>query len=89
MELRQALTQLSEIREQLARTEVFRGYRSLTVGFAGLVGLAAAMVQAVWLPKPTERLDAYLAMWIGAAAINLMIVGGGDVVSSPNGSDRG
>jgi hypothetical protein len=75
MELRQALTQLAEIREQLARTEVFRGYRSLTVGFAGLVGLAAAALQAVWLPKPTERLEAYLALWTGAAAINLAVVG--------------
>lgn len=75
MELRQALTQLSEIREQLARTEVFRGYRSLTVGFAGLVGLAAAGIQAVWLPKPADRLEAYLALWIGAAAINLAVVG--------------
>jgi hypothetical protein len=75
MELRQALAQVSEIREQLARTEVFRGYRSLTVGFSGLVGLAAAAIQASWLPKPTERLGAYLALWFGAAAINLTVVG--------------
>jgi hypothetical protein len=75
MELRQALTQVSEIREHLARTEVFRGYRSLTIGFSGLVGLAAAIVQAFMLPKPTERLGAYLALWIGAAAINIVVVG--------------
>ena len=75
MEIRQAIAQVSEIREHLARTEVFRGYRSLTVGFSGLVGLAAAVVQASWLPKPTERLGAYLALWFGAAAINLVVVG--------------
>src|SRR6476646_3741218 len=75
MELRQALAQVSEIREHLARTEVFRGYRSLTVGFSGLVGLIAAVVQAIWLRYPTERLEAYLALWIGAAAINLAVVG--------------
>jgi hypothetical protein len=75
MELRQALAQVSEIREHLARTEVFRGYRSVTVGFSGLVGLAAATVQAAWLPQPTERVAAYLALWIGAAAINLAVVG--------------
>jgi hypothetical protein len=75
MELRQALAQVSEIREHLARTEVFRGYRSLTVGFSGLVGLAVAAVQASWLPQPTERVGAYLALWIGAAAINLAVVG--------------
>jgi len=75
MEIRQALAQVSEIREHLARTEVFRGYRSLTVGFSGVVGLATAVIQASWLPKPTERWDAYLALWFGAAAINLVVVG--------------
>src|SRR6478752_4013506 len=75
MELRQALSQVAEIREHLARTEVFRGYRSLTVGFSGLVGLAAAAIQAICLPNPTQRLGAYLALWFAAAAINLTVVG--------------
>lgn len=75
MEIRQALAQVSEIHAHMARTEVFRGYRSLTVGFSGLVGLTAAMVQAAWLPQPTDRVGAYLTLWIGAAAINLAVVG--------------
>src|SRR5262245_17338319 len=75
MELRQALAQVSEIHEQLARTQIFRGYRSLTVGFSGLVGISAAILQAFLLPRPTERLSAYLALWIGAPAINLIVVG--------------
>lgn len=77
MELRQALSQVSEIRNHLARTETFRGYRSETIGFTGLVGVLAAMAQAIWLPQPGERLGAYLALWIGAAAINLAVVGVG------------
>jgi hypothetical protein len=75
MELRHALAQVSEIREQLARTELFRGYRSLTVAFSGVVGLAAAAIQAVWLPQPNENLRTYLALWIGAAVINVVVVG--------------
>ena len=75
MELRQALAQVSDIHAHLARTEVFRGYRSLTVGFSGMVGLVAAMAQASWLSQPTDRLGVYLAIWIGAAAINVVIVG--------------
>jgi hypothetical protein len=75
MELRQALSQVSEIRAHLARTEVFRGYRSLTVGFSGLVGLTAAAIQAAWLRQPTERVGAYLALWVVAAAINVAVVG--------------
>jgi hypothetical protein len=75
MELRRALAQVSDIHEHLARTQIFRGYRSLTVGFSGLVGIAAAILQAFLLPRPTERLSAYLAFWIGAAVINLIVVG--------------
>jgi hypothetical protein len=75
MELRQALAQVAEIREHLARVELFRGYRSLTIGFTGVVGLTAAAAQALWLPQPTEYLTEYLALWIGAAAINLAVVG--------------
>ena len=37
MELRDALGQITEIRQQMARGEVFRGYRSLTVGVVGLL----------------------------------------------------
>jgi hypothetical protein len=75
MELRHALAQVSEIREHLTRTELFRGYRSLTVAFSGVVGLAAAAFQAIWLQQPTEQLTAYLALWVSAAVLNLAIVG--------------
>lgn len=75
MELRQALAQVSEIREHLARTETFRGYRSVTIAFTGLVGIAAAFAQAVWVPQPTEHLIAYLTLWVGAATLNLAIIG--------------
>jgi C4-dicarboxylate transporter len=43
MELHEALSQISEIRQQMARSEVFRGYRSMTVGFSGVLGLLAAV----------------------------------------------
>ncbi len=32
MELHEALRQITEIRQQMAHSEVFRGYRSITVG---------------------------------------------------------
>jgi hypothetical protein len=75
MELRQALLQVAEIREHLARQEMFRGYRSATLAFTGLVGVAAAVAQSAWLPQPTERLTAYLALWLGAAMLNVIVVG--------------
>ncbi len=52
MELRDALTQITEIRLQLARTEVFRGYRAMPVAFSGGVAVLAAVIQAVTISDP-------------------------------------
>lgn len=75
MELREALAQISQIREHMARTEVFRGYRSLTVGFTGCLALLAATAQAWWIPRPAEQLGAYLTLWLGAAGIAVTVEG--------------
>lgn len=76
MDLRQALAQVSEIREHLVRTEQFRGYRSSTVALSGIIGLIGAIAQSALAPNPADNLNAYLALWTGAAAINLAIIGG-------------
>lgn len=72
MELDKALSQISEIRRQMARGEVFRGYRSATTLFSALVALIACAIHALWLP---ESLNAYLILWLGAAALSLAVVG--------------
>jgi hypothetical protein len=75
MELHEALSQISEIRQQMARTEVFRGYRALPVAFSGVLALAAALGQSVWIRDPGEQLTAYLTLWIGAAVISALAAG--------------
>jgi hypothetical protein len=75
MELREALTQISEIRRQVARTEVFRGYRSMPVAFSGILALAAAGFQALWIAEPDKHLGAYLTLWLGAAIISALAAG--------------
>jgi hypothetical protein len=77
MELREALTQITEIRAQMARTEVFRGYRAAPVAFSGLLAFAAAGAQAAWLPDPVGQWDDYLRLWIGAAALSAVAAGAG------------
>ena len=54
MELRDALTQISEIRHQMARTEVFRGYRALPVAFSGVLAVLAALAQRFWIADPAR-----------------------------------
>lgn len=75
MELREALQQISDIRQQMARSEVFRGYRSVTVGFSGVLGLLAAAFQSQWVASPATNLDRYLALWIGVALVSAAIAG--------------
>jgi hypothetical protein len=75
MELREALTQIAEIRLQMARTEVFRGYRALPVAFSGLLALAAAVAQVAWIGAPLQNIPAYLTLWVGAAFLSAMAAG--------------
>lgn len=74
MELREALQQISDIRACVARSEVFRGYRSLTVGLSGVLGIAAALCQSIFVPVPQEHLGRYLAWWVGVATISVLVV---------------
>lgn len=84
MELRDALTQISEIRLQMARTEVFRGYRAMPVAFSGVLALVTAGFQAVWIREPTEAMSSYLMLWIGAAIISAVAAGAEMVIRVRN-----
>ncbi len=75
MELRDALTQITEIRLQLARNEVFRGYRAMPVAFSGGIAVLAAFVQLVTIPEPLAQIVPYLALWIAAALVSILAAG--------------
>ena len=75
MQLDQALRQISDIRQQMARSEVFRGYRAVTVGFSGVAGLSAAALQSQWVASPETELGRYLTLWLGVAAASLTLAG--------------
>jgi hypothetical protein len=71
MDLREAMSQIAEIRQQMARTELFRGYRSVPVAFSGVLAGVAAIAQGVWIPEPMRDVPSYLMLWVGVAAIGL------------------
>ncbi len=76
-EFSRALEQIAEIHEHLAKTEVYRGWRSLPVASSGLVGLAAAAAQAA----SRHPIDAwtFTAFWlvVGVAAL---VIGCSEIV---------
>ncbi len=75
MDLHEALSQIAEIRHQMARTEVFRGYRALPVALSGMLALLASLIQQGWIRDPSRQIGAYLTLWIGAAVVSAMASG--------------
>jgi hypothetical protein len=71
MELDEALSQISEIRHQMAKSAVFRGYRSATAAFSGCVAIAASCAQALWVPHAYWNTRGYLVVWLAAALLSV------------------
>jgi len=76
MEYAKALDQISEIHQHLARTEVYRGYRSLPVALSGLVGLIAAALQAPGLGAADPV--GFVLFWT-AIAVMAALVGSSEI----------
>jgi hypothetical protein len=74
-DLDRALADITAIRSQLARGTEFRGYGPMTVAATGVVAVAAAGLQALWLPQPGSELLAYVAIWVATAAISILLIG--------------
>jgi hypothetical protein len=65
MELPRALAQIAEIHDQVTKTDVYRGYRSVPVAASGLIGIAAALVQA---PRLVADPVGFVVYWMVVAA---------------------
>ena len=75
MDLHEALSQIHEIREQVARTETFRGYRAAPVAFSGIVACLAAGLQQLVIADPVQNAALYLGWWVGAAFLSMAVTG--------------
>jgi hypothetical protein len=75
MELHDALTQIADIRLQMARTRMFRGYRSGTTLFSAAVAVVTALAQYLLIRDPAHHILAYLCLWLGAAALCITVIG--------------
>ena len=74
-ELDRALADITAIRSQLARGTEFRGYGPMTAAATGFVAVAAAGIQALWLPDPAGDLLDYIVIWVATAAISILLIG--------------
>ena len=73
MEIERALAQIQEIHGHLAKSEVYRGYRSVPMAFTGMIGLLASVAQPYVLgDSPTG--GAFLQFWATICVANVLIV---------------
>lgn len=73
-DLNRALGDISSIRRQMARSAEFRGYGPATLAATGVLAVAAAVVQAVWLPRPAHHIPTYLALWVTTAIFSTALI---------------
>ncbi len=74
MELREALLQIAEIRRQMAKSDVFRGYRSAPVAVSGTLAVAGSIAQPFLAPDPAADIMAYLTLWFAMAILSVAAV---------------
>ncbi len=67
MDFPRALTQIDEIHQQIAKGEIYRGYRSVPVAASGLVGIAASVAQPI--VQPVSDPFAFVQFWTAVAAV--------------------
>lgn len=74
--LQQALSDLAEVRDRLAKLQRFQGYSGIAATASGIVALLAGALQQQIIPSPHARssVDTYLMLWLtclaGALALN-------------------
>src|SRR5262245_31804713 len=73
-DLHRALADISAIRDQMARGTVFRGYGPAALAATGLLALAAAIIQSLWIDDPLRDITAYLVLWVATAGLAILIV---------------
>jgi hypothetical protein len=67
MDLSRALADIAAIREQMAKGEIYRGYRPLPIAASGLIGFAAAWLEAPGLGRSDPV--GFVLYWSAIAAL--------------------
>lgn len=78
MQLRQALSDIAEIRQRMDQTETYRGFRSVAIGISGVFVLLGAIAQGQagssgWFQSTFGAKDGYLRIWLFVALASLVV----------------
>jgi hypothetical protein len=75
-DLRQALSEIHTIRNQVARGTEFRGYGPASIAVSGILAFLVAALQTEWMAR-TSRPDpvVWLGAWAATAAVSVLLTG--------------
>ncbi len=73
MELREALSQVAEIRLRMAESELFHGYRALPIAISGVLAIAGGRVQPLVVPAPLQDPRTFVLLWGSIALLSIAI----------------
>ena len=73
-DLNQALTNIRNIRRQVAQTTEFRGYGPLTLSATAVFALFAGSAQSRWLPEPAAHSARYVALWLATGVFSAALI---------------
>lgn len=73
-DLDRALTDISAIREQLARGTEFRGYAPATLAAAGVLALMIAAAQEFWLTTTASHTRVFISLWVLTAVLCVVVI---------------
>lgn len=71
MDYSRALDEIAEIHQQIAKGEIYRGYRSVPIAASGIAGLLAALAQPVIQPAADPA--AFVRYWTVVAALAALV----------------
>jgi hypothetical protein len=63
--LNRALTDIRNIRRQVAQTTEFHGYGPATLSATAVIAMLAGAAQSRWVPEPATHPMQYVALWLG------------------------
>jgi hypothetical protein len=67
-----AISQIAQVREQLARAEAFWVYRVASVAFTGVLAFVAVIIQSQW---GLNSADQFLLLWVSTALVCGLVIG--------------
>jgi hypothetical protein len=74
MGVEEALSEISALRLQMARSTEFRGFGPGALAATGLVAIVAAVAQGFLAPDPIADIHSYVGVWSAAAVLSVAAV---------------